>query len=122
MPRSTYLWLLKCLGLCLLGIPVLSFIGTSVTPLIKWCIYHNDPASPLAKTFGPRFYLPLSVVYGLALGFIPMHRMLEILQSSLGNLFAKPSLKLDNELDWRRPVLWAWVPIGVLFLLRFVAW
>ena|ERR1700733_2793805 len=122
MPRSTSLWFLKCLGLCLLGIPLLGLIGSSITPLIKWAIYHNNPSSFLAKTFGPRFYLPLCALYGLALGLIPLHRILEIFQSFVGILSAQTSPKIENELDWRRPILWAWVPIGILFLSSFIVW
>jgi hypothetical protein len=122
MARSTYLWLLKCLGFCLIGMLLLGFIGSSVTPLIKWAIYHNDPTSFLAKTFGPRFYLPLCAFYGLALGLIPLHRILEAIQTSFGVLSARPTSKVENELDWSRPILWAWVPIGIVFLLRFIIW
>jgi hypothetical protein len=111
MSRSTLLWFLKCLGFCLLGIPLLGFIGSSITPLLKWAIYHNDPSSFLAKTFGPRFHLPLCALYGLAFGLIPSHRILEAFRSSFGILSARNYPRVDNELDWKRPILWAWVPI-----------
>jgi hypothetical protein len=122
MPRSTVVWLLKCLGLCLFGIPLLGFIGSSMTPFIKWAIHHNDPTSFLAKSFGPRFHLPLCFLYGLALGIIPLHRIVEAFQSSFGILAARTHPRIQNELDWQRPILWAWVPIGILFLVSFVVW
>ncbi len=121
-PRSTFLWLLKCLGLCLLGIFLLGFIGSSMTPLIKWAIYHNDPTSFLAKSFGSRFHLPLCVLYGLALGLIPLHRIVEVFQSSWGIIAARTHPRIQDELDWKRPILWAWIPVGSLFLFRFLLW
>ena len=122
MSRSPFLWFLQCLGFTLLGILLLGFIGSSITPLIKWAIYHNDPASFLAKTFGSRLYLPLCAVYGLTLGLIPLHRLREVFQSSFGVLSARASPRIDNELDWSRAILWAWVPIGIVFLFRFTLW
>ncbi len=72
MPRSTFLWLLKCLGLCLLGIFLLGFIGSSMTPLIKWAIYHNDPTSFLAKSFGSRFPSPALCSLWIGIGPNPI--------------------------------------------------
>src|ERR1700752_1019046 len=109
MSRSPLLWFLKCLAFTLLGILLLGVISSSITPVIKWAIYHNDPALPLAKTFGPCLYLPLCARYGLALGLIPSHQILEVLRSSFGFLAPRNSPKTENELNWKWPTLWAWL-------------
>jgi hypothetical protein len=72
MPRSTYLWLLKCLGLCLLGFIVLAFLGRSFTSLISWAIYRDNPTPRLRNAFAMRYYLPLCVAYGFLFGLIPV--------------------------------------------------
>lgn len=115
-------WLLKCIGFCVLGIILLGIVGQTITPIISWAIYHNDPTSPLRRFFGVHNYFLLCALYGFTLGLIPLHRIRELLRSYFGKLTAKSSPKIDNESDWKRPILWAWLPVGLLFLLRFILW
>jgi hypothetical protein len=121
MARSKSLWLLQCLGFCLLGGILHGIVSQSVTPLLSWAIYHNDPASPLRRNFAVRNFLPLCAFYGFALGLIPLHRIRELLRSYFGNLITGTP-KTYNEQDWRRPILWAWLPVAIPFLIHFIFW
>jgi hypothetical protein len=122
MKLSTSLWLLKCLGLCLMGVLVLGYIGRTITPLISWSIYHNNPTPGLRNSFAMHYYLPLCVIYGLLLGLISLNRIREVFRSSLGIFSGRSLLESEGELDPKRPILWAWIPIAIVFLIRFVSW
>ena len=124
MSRSPLPWFLKCLGFCLLGTLLLGFVGHRISALIAWAIYHDDPtASRLRITpFTLRYYLPFCPIYGFLLGLIPWNRIREAFQSYLGNFNARTYDKTANELDFTRPILWAWAPVTIVFLLRFALW
>jgi hypothetical protein len=102
---------------------LLGLIGSTVTPFISWAIYHTDPTPHARNLFAMHYYLFLTSLYGFALGLIPTHKLQEALNSVLGN-FASSHLSTppSSEPDFTRPHLWAWLPVGTVFLLRFIMW
>jgi hypothetical protein len=115
-------WLIKCVGFCLLGIFLLNMIGRTVTPLLSWCLYHDNPSPIIRNTFAMRHYLSLTAFYGFLLGLIPLHQVNEAFSSYFTNFRSKFSSDSRRELQFADPVLWAWLPIGIVFLIRLVTW
>jgi hypothetical protein len=115
-------WLLKCLGFCLLGIFLLNVIGRTVTPLLSWCLYHDNSTPIVRNTFAMRHYLSLTAFYGFLLGLIPFHRKNEAFSSYFASFRSKLDSDSRRESPFTDPILWAWLPIGIVFLIRFVTW
>lgn len=122
MPRKEISWFWKCLGFCFLGIFVLNVIGRTVTPLLSWCLYHTNPTPHARNVFAMHYYLLLTALYGFLLGLIPPNRIREVFNSLFANFASKPLLTSPKNDDFTQPIIWAWLPIGTLFLLRFVTW
>jgi hypothetical protein len=120
MPRL--LWFLKCCGFCLVGFFLLAMVGRSITPMLSWCVYHDDPTPVARSTFAMHYYLALSALYGFLLGLIPRHQIREVLISSFANFSSRIPSTPHSELDFASPILWAWLPIGIIFFLRFILW
>lgn len=105
-----------------MGVIVLNMIGRTITPLLSWCLYHSDP-TPLARNmFAMHYYLVLTALYGFVLGLIPLYQIRETLSSSFANFYSKSDSTPHRKLDFTQPILWAWLPVGTLFFLRFVTW
>jgi hypothetical protein len=122
MPQSTTTWFLKCLGFCLLGILVLNVIGRTITPALAWSLYHNDPTPGARNIFAMHYYLVLTALYGFLLGLIPQHQIRSAFISSFANFASRFDSAPEQELDFAQPILWAWLPIGIVFFLRFLSW
>lgn len=102
---------------------VLGYICPAVTRIISWAIYHTDPTPHARSLFAVRYYLLLASLYGFALGLIPPHKLGEALNSALGKFSPRPPLPSPSGgSDFTKPFLWAWLPVGTLFLLDFITW
>jgi hypothetical protein len=115
-------WLLKCLGFCLLGIFLLNVIGRTVTPLLSCCLYHDNSTPIVRNAFAMRHYLSLSAFYGFLLGLITLHRVNEPFSSYFASFRSKFNSDSRRESPFTDPILWAWLPIGIVLLIRFVTW
>jgi hypothetical protein len=118
MLRKRLLWLGKCLLFCLLGMFIAGRLSDILNPLIWWGLHKNGTTLLERPSFIASYYLPLIGMYGLLLGLIPIHRLQELLASSLGKFQFRPNLRPEMALS--RPILWAWVPVGLVFVFRLL--
>lgn len=118
MVGKRLLWLGKCLLFCLLGIFIAGRLSDLLNPLIWWALHKNGATLLERPSFVASYYLPLIGIYGLLLGLIPIHRLQELLASSLGKFRFRPTLRPEMALG--RPMLWAWVPVGLAFVFRLL--
>jgi hypothetical protein len=118
MVRKRLLWLGKCLLFCLLGMFIAGRLSDLLNPLIWWALHKNGTTLLERPSFIASYYLPLIGMYGLSLGLIPIHRLQELLASSLGKFRFRSGLRPETALS--RPMLWAWVPVGLAFLFRLL--
>lgn len=113
-----FVWVVKCILLCLLGVFVTGRLAGLLNPLVWW-IFHQSGTSSLQRSlFTITYYLPLVGFYGFVLGLIPIHRLQRFLASSFGRFQFKPKNRI--ELVAGRPLLWAWVPIGLALAYRLL--
>jgi hypothetical protein len=122
MPQSATTWLLKCLGFCLLGIFALNIVGRTITPILSWSLYHSDPIPGARNTFAMHYYLVLTALYGFLIGLVPQHQIRSAFISSFANFTSRSDSTPNRDVDFTRPILWAWFPIGIVFLIRFLSW
>jgi hypothetical protein len=97
---------------------------TRYAGLTIWWAFHLANATDLSPfAFQFHYFLLRRAVIGFAVGLIPLELCKEILRSylALARLRAQEP-PTGSELDWNRPLLWAWVPFAVVFLVRFAAW
>jgi hypothetical protein len=118
MLRKRLLWLGKCLLFCLLGIFIAGRLSDMLNPLIWWGLHKSGTTLLERPSFIAAYYLPLIGIYGLLLGLIPIHRLQELLASSLGKFQFRANLRPEMALS--RPMLWAWVPVGLAFVFRLL--
>jgi hypothetical protein len=116
MFRNQFLWLTKCLLFCLLGMFLGGRLSDLIGPLIWWLFHQSGTTSMQRPSFIATYYLPLIGTYGFALGLIPFHRLQKFFASALGHLRFKPRLR--SEMIFSRPLLWAWLPVGMVLLFR----
>jgi hypothetical protein len=67
------------------------------------------------------YFLPIFAAAGFLIGLIPFGR----LGKALGDLvraLSPSAAKLTAPLDQVPPILWAWLPVTLAFLTRFIAW
>lgn len=116
MLRERLIWIAKCLLLCLLGVILAARIYGVLTPMAWWILHERDLTTLSRAMFTARFFLPLMPLYGLLLGLIPWQWIAELCTSSVARFHN--THHHQKELDLRRPALWAWLPIGLLWLFR----
>jgi hypothetical protein len=68
------------------------------------------------------YFLPIYAVAGFLLGLIPFGKLGEALRDLLRSLSNSPSTRLPSEPDAVPPIMWAWLPVTIAFLIRFTAW
>jgi len=116
------IWMAKCLALCILGVFICGEITSFSTPPVWW-ILHKASATYLNRwIFQFKYFFVLRAVYGSLLGLIPMRLCIEAIRSMNARFRTEAHWHQNSETDWRRPILWAWVPLAILFLARFAAW
>ncbi|MBB5346072.1 hypothetical protein HDF10_004079 [Edaphobacter lichenicola] len=111
-------WLTKCVFCCILGMFVAGRLADLLNPVVWWALHRNATTALSRPMFIPTYYLPLIATYGFALGLIPIHRLKELVASSLGQFNFQPSDRRENVFS--RPLLWAWAPVGLVLLLRIL--
>jgi hypothetical protein len=115
-------WCAKCLFLyCLVAIAAIRLWPISMTYIWKFATAmhwtHLNPTS-----FVLSYFLPMFAAVGFLLGLIPFGRMLEAVRSTRRSLSNSPSTELISDSDAVPPILWAWLPVTLAFLIRFVSW
>jgi hypothetical protein len=99
MLRKWLLWFGKCLLFCLLGIFIAGRLSDMLNPPIWWVLHKNGITLLDRPSFIASYYLPLIGIYGLLLGLIPIHRLQELLASSLGKFRFTSNLRPEMALS-----------------------
>ena len=118
MLRKRLLWITQCLLFCLAGIFVSGQLSGLLNPLVWWALHQSRNTFLERSSFVATYYLPLIGIYGFCLGLIPIHRLKELLASFFGKIEFRSNP--EPELVCSRPLLWAWAPVGLLLVIRFL--
>ena len=68
------------------------------------------------------YFLPIFAAAGFLFGLIPFGKLGNALTDLYHSFFASPSTTLTPEGDQVPPILWAWLPVTLAFLFRFITW
>jgi hypothetical protein len=114
-------WCAKCLFIYLLvAIAAIRFSWIFATPI--WQLATKMQWTNLNRlAYLLSYFLPIFAATGFFIGLIPFGK----LGKALGDLFRSlvPSTKqLPPEPDAAPPILWAWLPVTLAFLIRFATW
>lgn len=115
-------WCAKCLFLYLLvAIAAIRFSWVVTTPV--WQIADKMHWTHLVRfVFVLSYFLPIFAVTGFFIGLVPFGRLGKAIGELFGSLFPAASSKLPPEPDTVAPILWAWFPVTLAFLIRFFTW
>jgi hypothetical protein len=115
-------WCTKCLFLyCLVAVAAIRFSWVFTTPV--WQLATRMHWTNLNRiSYVLSYFLPIYAVAGFLLGLIPFGKLGEAIRDLLRSLSNSPSTELVSEPDAVPPILWAWVPVTLAFLIRFVSW
>jgi hypothetical protein len=116
--RKRLLWVTQCLLFCLAGIFVAGRLSDLLNPLVWWGLHQTRNTSLQRAPFEATYYLPLIGIYGFCLGMIPIHRLKELFASFMGKIEFRSTAR--PELVFSRPLLWAWIPVGLVLGFRFL--
>jgi hypothetical protein len=115
-------WCAKCL--------FLYFVVVVVAIRFSW-IFTNPVLALATKmhwtqltrvAFVLSYFLPIFAAAGFLVGLIPFGKIGKALRDLLRSFFPSASTKLAPEPDPVPPILWAWLPVTLAFLTRFVTW
>jgi len=93
-------------------------ISGSLNPFVWWALHRSQTTLLQRPSFIATYYLPLIGIYGFCLGLVPFHRLKELFASLLGKFEFRAAP--EPELIATRPLLWAWVPVGLILGIRFL--
>ncbi|WP_353065414.1 hypothetical protein RBB77_05530 [Tunturibacter psychrotolerans] len=115
-------WCAKCLFLyCLVAVAAIRFSWVFTTPV--WQLATRMHWTNLNRiSYVLSYFLPIYAVAGFLLGLIPFGKLGEAIRDLLRSLSNSPSTELVSESDAVPPILWAWLPVTLAFLIRFVSW
>jgi hypothetical protein len=68
------------------------------------------------------YFLPIFAAGGFLLGLVPFGKLGKALGDLFRSLFPSASAKFASEPDAVPPILWAWIPVTLAFLIRFATW
>jgi hypothetical protein len=68
------------------------------------------------------YFLPIFAIAGFLIGLIPFGKLGKAIGELSSSLFSSASSHLAPEPDAVAPILWAWLPVTLAFLIRFVTW
>jgi hypothetical protein len=114
-------WCAKCLFIYLLvAIAAIRFSWIFTTPI--WQLATRMQWTHLNRlAYLLSYFLPIFAAAGFILGLIPFGK----LGKALGDLFrslAPSATQSAPERDLPPPILWAWLPVTLAFLIRFATW
>jgi hypothetical protein len=115
-------WCAKCLFLYLLvAIAALRYSWVVTTPV--WQIATRMHWTQLSRVaFVLSYFLPIYAVTGFLLGLVPFGNLAKVIRDLFASVSAKSSSQFAVEPDPVPPVLWAWLPVTLAFLIRFTTW
>src|SRR5580692_1106040 len=115
-------WCAKCLFLYFLVVVVaIRFSWIFTTPVLTLATkMHWTQLTRVA--FVLSYFLPIFAATGFLIGLIPFGKLGKALGDLFRSFVPSTSTKLAPEPDIAPPVLWAWLPVTLAFLIRFATW
>ena len=115
-------WCAKCLFLYfLVVVAAVRFSWIVTTPV--WALATRMHWTQLNRVaFVLSYFLPIFAATGFLIGLIPFGKLGKALGDLFRSFFPSASTKLPSEPDPVPPILWAWLPVTLAFLTRFVTW
>jgi hypothetical protein len=115
-------WCAKCLFLYFLVVVVaIRFSWIFTNPVLALATkMHWTQLTRVA--FVLSYFLPIFAAAGFLVGLIPFGKIGKALRDLFRSFFPSASTKLAPEPDPVPPILWAWLPVTLAFLTRFVTW
>ena len=115
-------WCAKCLFLYfLVVVAAIRFSWIVTTP--AWALASRVHWTQLTRVaFVLSYFLPIFAATGFLVGLIPFGKLGKALGDLFRSFFPSASTKLASEPDPVPPILWAWLPVTLAFLTRFVTW
>ncbi|WP_263366584.1 hypothetical protein [Edaphobacter bradus] len=112
-------WCGKCLFLYLVVV-ILALRFSWIFVLPVWSVATRLHWTSLSQfVFLLNYFLPIFAASGFLLGLVPFHRLGRALEALLPRtILPQPETALE-----RTPaILWAWVPVAIAFLTRYLTW
>jgi hypothetical protein len=115
-------WCAKCLFLYfLVAIAAIRYSWIFTTP--AWQIAQRMHWTELNRfTYVLSYFLPIFAVAGFLAGLIPFGKLGKALGELFASLFPSASSQIKPEPEPVAPILWAWLPVTLAFLIRFLTW
>lgn len=115
-------WCAKCLFLYfLVVVAAIRFSWVFTTPV--WQLANKMHWTHLNQFgFVLSYFLPIFAAAGFLFGLVPFGKLGRALGDLFRSFFPSASTKLSPEPDAIPPILWAWLPVTLAFLTRFVTW
>ena len=115
-------WCVKCLFLYfLVAIAAIRFSWVFTSPV--WGLANKMHWTHLNQlSFVLSYFLPIFAVAGFLFGLVPFGKLGKALGDLFRLFFPSASAKFAPEPDAVPPILWAWLPVTLAFLIRFATW
>ena len=115
-------WCVKCLFLYfLVVIAAIRFSWVFTSPV--WGLANKMHWTHLNQlSFVLSYFLPIFAVAGFLLGLVPFGKLGKALGDLFRSFFPSTSAKFAPERETVPPILWAWLPVTLAFLIRFATW
>ena len=115
-------WCVKCLFLYfLVVVAAIRYSWVFTTPV--WGLANKMHWTQLNRVaFVLSYFLPIFAVAGFLLGLVPFGKLGKALGDLFRSFFPSASDKLAPGPDAIPPILWAWLPVTLAFLTRFITW
>ena len=118
-------WCAKCLFLYfLVAILAIRFSWIFTTPVFQIATrFHWTQRTQFI--FVLSYFLPIFAAAGFLFGLIPFGKLGKAFADLYHSFFGSSRIKLPaepNEPTLAPPILWAWLPVTLAFLVRFVTW
>jgi hypothetical protein len=115
-------WCIKCLFLYfLVAVAAIRYSWIFTTPV--WGLANKMHWTQLNRVpFVLSYFLPIFAVAGFLLGLVPFGKLGKALGDLFRSFFPAASAKLPADPDAIPPILWAWLPVTLAFLTRFITW
>src|ERR1700678_4436929 len=115
-------WCIKCLFLYfLVVVAAIRFSWVFTTPVFQLADkMHWTQLSRFA--FVLSYFLPIFAAAGFLFGLVPFGKLGKALEDLFRSFFRSASTQLVREPDAVPAILWAWLPVTIAFLTRFITW
>jgi hypothetical protein len=115
-------WCAKCLFLYfLVAVTAVRYSWVFTTPI--WQVADRMHWTHLTRVaYVLSYFLPIFAIAGFLLGLIPFGKLGKALSDLSHSLFPSATSQLQPEPDAVPPILWAWAPVTIAFLIRFMTW